>query len=289
MTSRVIIGAKGFKIKYIRKDKVMNERGTMKEPKKGSQRTYTSEQLDRIIKRVAIRTATVGLAAGIISGPIISGMAAGIKGIGTKAAIRNAAVMSETLEEQKQGLEGVVSVEDFDRLEELTNAIETYNKLKNKPNRSFNEEAAYLEAYNTIGNSRELVANYYESIIKNKIAEAFNIKDKNAIFLDNYKEYDGADIVEVTEIILPDGKELKKYSTLFSYDEIDEKLVEQIRNARGIYKNEFSGDKKISDRLVVAISRGIKEAQQFDSEYSASVNKKGKIVLRSKAQERDDR
>ena len=56
----------------------------------------------------------------------------------------------------------VVSIEDFDRLEELTNAIDMYSKLKNKPDKTFNEQEAYLEACNTIGNAKQLVTDNYK-------------------------------------------------------------------------------------------------------------------------------
>ena len=180
-------------------------------------RVYKSKQLEKkksLYKKLGLGAATVSLAAGIIGGPIISNMAKNIRNTNdTKAAIQMVADSEEYLESIKANpmMSKVVSAEDFDRLEELTNAIDTYNKYKNKVEPTFNEQEAYLEACNTIGNAKQLVTDNYNAIIKKKIAEAYGIKDPsdvNRIQVYCDEVFDGSEVSKVTEIKLPTGKQL---------------------------------------------------------------------------------
>ena len=147
---------------YHRKDKHMEKReltlNIRETNEQARRRVYKSKQLQKKIslyKKLGLGAATVSLAAGIIGGPIISNMAKNIRNTNdTKAAIQMVADSEEYLAGIKSNplMSQVVSIEDFDRLEELTNAIDMYSKLKNKPDKTFNEQEAYLEACNTIGN-----------------------------------------------------------------------------------------------------------------------------------------
>lgn len=99
-------------------------------------RVYKSKQLQKKIslyKKLGFGAATVSLAAGIIGGPIISNMVKDIKNThDIKEAIQIVADSEEYLAGIKSNplMSQVVSIEDFDRLEELTNAIDMYSKLK---------------------------------------------------------------------------------------------------------------------------------------------------------------
>ena len=114
----------------------------------------------------------------------------------------------------------VVSVEDFDRLEQFTNAITTYNTLKNKADKTFNEQEAYLEACNVIGNSKQLVTDNYNGIIKKKIAEAYGIKDPlqvSQIGVYSYEEVQGQELYLITEVDLPDGRKIINANACINY------------------------------------------------------------------------
>lgn len=240
------------------------------------------------------------MAAGIIGGPIISNMAKNIRNTNdTKAAIQMVADSEEYLESIKANpmMSKVVSAEDFDRLEELTNAIDTYNKYKNKVEPTFNEQEAYLEACNTIGNAKQLVTDNYNAIIKKKIAEAYGIKDPsdvNRIQVYCEEVFDGSEVSKVTEIKLPTGKELKSATSLFYSGSIDKKFVNEIQKSNELEKYNFSKDGKIPTETLDKIIENFADAQAFDTNYKLVTEKDGEKIKmqeieRSKSQERDDR
>lgn len=266
-------------------------------------RVYKSKQLGKkksLYKKLGLGAATVSLAAGIIGGPIISNMAKNIRNTNdTKAAIQMVADSEEYLESIKANpmMSKVVSAEDFDRLEELTNAIDTYNKYKNKVEPTFNEQEAYLEACNTIGNAKQLVTDNYNAIIKKKIAEAYGIKDPsdvNRIQIYCDEVFDGSEVSKVTEIKLPTGKELKSATSLFHSGSIDKKFVNEIQKSNELEKYHFSKDGKIPTEMLDKIIENFADAQAFDANYKLVTEKDGEKIKmqeieRSKSQERDDR
>ena len=266
-------------------------------------RVYKSKQLQKKIslyKKLGLGAATVSLAAGIIGGPIISNMAKNIRNTNdTKAAIQMVADSEEYLASIKANpmMSKVVSVEDFDRLEELTNAIDTYNKYKNKVEPTFNEEEAYLEACNTIGNAKQLVTDNYNAIIKKKIAEAYGIKDPsdvNRIQVYCDEVFDGSEVSKVTEIKLPTGQELKSATSLFYSGSIDKKFVSEIQTSTEHEQYHFSKDGKIPTETLDKIIENFADAQAFDANYKLVTEKDGEKIKmqeieRSKSQERDDR
>lgn len=266
-------------------------------------RVYKSKQLQKKIslyKKLGLGAATVSLAAGIIGGPIISNMAKNIRNTNdTKAAIQMVADSEEYLASIKANpmMSKVVSVEDFDRLEELTNAIDTYNKYKNKVETTFNEQEAYLEACNTIGNAKQLVTDNYNAIIKKKIAEAYGIKDPsdvNRIQVYCDEVFDGSEVSKVTEIKLPTGQELKSATSLFYSGSIDKKFVNEIQKSNELEKYHFSKDGKIPTEMLDKIIENFADAQAFDANYKLVTEKDGEKIKmqeieRSKSQERDDR
>ena len=266
-------------------------------------RVYKSKQLQKKIslyKKLGLGAATVSLAAGIIGGPIISNMAKNIRNTNdTKAAIQMVADSEEYLAGIKSNplMSQVVSIEDFDRLEELTNAIDMYSKLKNKPDKTFNEQEAYLEACNTIGNAKQLVTDNYNAIIKKKIAEAYGIKDPsdvNRIQVYCEEVFDGSEVSKVTEIKLPTGKELKSATSLFHSGSIDKKFVNEIQKSNELEKYHFSKDGKIPTEMLDKIIENFADAQAFDANYKLVTEKDGEKIKmqeieRSKSQERDER
>ena len=266
-------------------------------------RVYKSKQLQKKIslyKKLGLGAATVSLAAGIIGGPIISNMVKDIKNThDIKEAIQIVADSEEYLAGIKSNplMSQVVSIEDFDRLEELTNAIDMYSKLKNKPDKTFNEQEAYLEACNTIGNAKQLVTDNYNAIIKKKIAEAYGIKnpsDVNRIQVYCDEVFDGSEVSKVTEIKLPTGKELKSATSLFYSGSIDKKFVNEIQKSNELEKYNFSKDGKIPTETLDKIIENFADAQAFDTNYKLVTEKDGEKIKmqeieRSKSQERDDR
>ena len=266
-------------------------------------RVYKSKQLQKklsLYKKLGLGAATVSLAAGIIGGPIISNMAKNIRNTNdTKAAIQMVADSEEYLASIKANpmMSKVVSLEDVDRLEELANAIDTYSKYKNKVDPTFNEQEAYLEACNTIGNAKQLVSDNYNAIIKKKIAEAYGIKDPSdvnriQVYCDDV--FDGSEVSKVTEIKLPTGQELKSATSLFHNGSIDKKFVNEIQKSNELEKYHFSKDGKIPTATLDKIIENFADAQAFDANYRLVAEKYGeKITMqeieRSKSQERDDR
>lgn len=263
-------------------------------------RVYKSKQLEKKRRQLGLRIASIGLAAGIIGGPIISNMVKDIKNThDIKEAIQIVADSEEYLAGIKSNplMSQVVSIEDFDRLEELTNAIDMYSKLKNKPDKTFNEQEAYLEACNTIGNAKQLVTDNYNAIIKKKIAEAYGIKDPsdvNRIQVYCEEVFDGSEVSKVTEIKLPTGKELKSATSLFHSGSIDKKFVNEIQKSNELEKYHFSKDGKIPTETLDKIIENFADAQAFDANYKLVTEKDGEKIKmqeieRSKSQERDER
>lgn len=263
-------------------------------------RVYKSKQLEKKRRQLGLRIASIGLAAGIIGGPIISNMVKDIKNThDIKEAIQIVADSEEYLAGIKSNplMSQVVSIEDFDRLEELTNAIDMYSKLKNKPDKTFNEQEAYLEACNTIGNAKQLVTDNYNAIIKKKIAEAYGIKDPsdvNRIQVYCDEVFDGSEVSKVTEIKLPTGQELKSVTSLFYSGSIDKKFVNEIQKSNELEKYHFSKDGKIPTETLDKIIENFADAQAFDANYKLVIEKDGEKIKmqeieRSKSQERDDR
>lgn len=266
-------------------------------------RVYKSKQLEKKIslyKKLGLGAATVSLAAGIIGGPIISNMAKNIRNTNdTKVAIQMVADSEEYLASIKANpmMSKVVSLEDVDRLEELANAIDTYSKYKNKVDPTFNEQEAYLEACNTIGNAKQLVSDNYNAIIKKKIAEAYGIKDPsdvNRIQVYCDEVFDGSEVSKVTEIKLPTGQELKSATSLLYSGSIDKKFVNEIQKSNELEKYHFSKDGKIPTEALDKIIENFADAQAFDANYRLVAEKDGEKIKmqeieRSKSQERDDR
>ena len=253
-----------------------------------------------IYKKLGLGAATIGLAAGIVGGPIISNMAKGMKNVNdTKAAIQMAADSEEYLNSISQNpiMSKVITQEDVERLADLTQAITTYNSLKNKTDRTFNEEEAYLHACNTIGESKQLVTDNYNAIIKKKIAEAYGIKDPsdvNRIQVYCDEVFDGSEVSKVMEIKLPTGKELKSATSLFYSGSIDKKFVNEIQKSNELEKYHFSKDGKIPTETLDKIIENFADAQAFDANYKLVTEKDGEKIKmqeieRSKSQERDDR
>lgn len=253
-----------------------------------------------IYKKLGLGAATIGLAAGIVGGPIISNMAKGMKNVNdTKAAIQMAADSEEYLNSISQNpiMSKVITQEDVERLADLTQAITTYNSLKNKTDRTFNEEEAYLHACNTIGESKQLVTDNYNAIIKKKIAEAYGIKDPsdvNRIQVYCDEVLDGSEVSKVTEIKLPTGKELKSATSMFFSGSIDKKFVNEIQKSNELDEYVFSKDGKIPTETLEKIIENFEDAKAFNSNYKLVTEKNGekiqmKEIERSKSQDRDER
>ena len=253
-----------------------------------------------IYKKLGLGAATIGLAAGIVGGPIISNMAKGMKNVNdTKAAIQMAADSEEYLNSISQNpiMSKVITQEDVERLADLTQAITTYNSLKNKTDRTFNEEEAYLHACNTIGESKQLVTDNYNAIIKKKIAEAYGIKDPsdvNRIQVYCDEVFDGSEVSKVTEIKLPTGKELKSATSMFFSGSIDKKFVNEIQKSNELDEYVFSKDGKIPTETLEKIIENFEDAKAFNSNYKLVTEKNGEKIQmkeseRSKSQDRDER
>lgn len=281
------------------KRKILNSRRIKEQPARRYKGKPVQKKLS-IYKKLGLGAATIGLAAGIVGGPIISNMAKGMKNVNdTKAAIQMAADSEEYLNSISQNpiMSKVITQEDVERLADLTQAITTYNSLKNKTDRTFNEEEAYLHACNTIGESKQLVTDNYNAIIKKKIAEAYGIKDPsdvNRIQVYCDEVFDGSEVSKVTEIKLPTGKELKSATSMFFSGSIDKKFVNEIQKSNELDEYVFSKDGKIPTETLEKIIENFEDAKAFNSNYKLVTEKNGekiqmKEIERSKSQDRDER
>lgn len=281
------------------KREILNSRRIKEQPARRYKGKPVQKKLS-IYKKLGLGAATIGLAAGIVGGPIISNMAKGMKNVNdTKAAIQMAADSEEYLNSISQNpiMSKVITQEDVERLADLTQAITTYNSLKNKTDRTFNEEEAYLHACNTIGESKQLVTDNYNAIIKKKIAEAYGIKDPsdvNRIQVYCDEVFDGSEVSKVTEIKLPTGKELKSATSMFFSGSIDKKFVNEIQKSNELDEYVFSKDGKIPTETLEKIIENFEDAKAFNSNYKLVTEKNGeriqmKEIERSKSQDRDER
>lgn len=281
------------------KREITNSRRIKEQPARRYKGKPVQKKLS-IYKKLGLGAATIGLAAGIVGGPIISNMAKGMKNVNdTKAAIQMAADSEEYLNSISQNpiMSKVITQEDVERLADLTQAITTYNSLKNKTDRTFNEEEAYLHACNTIGESKQLVTDNYNAIIKKKIAEAYGIKDPsdvNRIQVYCDEVFDGSEVSKVTEIKLPTGKELKSATSMFFSGSIDKKFVNEIQKSNELDEYVFSKDGKIPTETLEKIIENFEDAKAFNSNYKLVTEKNGekikmKEIERSKSQDRDER
>lgn len=281
------------------KREILNSRRIKEQPARRYKGKPVQKKLS-IYKKLGLGAATIGLAAGIVGGPIISNMAKGMKNVNdTKAAIQMAADSEEYLNSISQNpiMSKVITQEDVERLADLTQAITTYNSLKNKTDRTFNEEEAYLHACNTIGESKQLVTDNYNAIIKKKIAEAYGIKDPsdvNRIQVYCDEVFDGSEVSKVTEIKLPTGKELKSATSMFFSGRIDKKFVNEIQKSNELDEYVFSKDGKIPTETLEKIIENFEDAKAFNSNYKLVTEKNGekiqmKEIERSKSQDRDER
>jgi hypothetical protein len=281
------------------KREILNSRRIKEQPARRYKGKPVQKKLS-IYKKLGLGAATIGLAAGIVGGPIISNMAKGMKNVNdTKAAIQMAADSEEYLNSISKNpiMSKVITQEDVERLADLTQAITTYNSLKNKTDRTFNEEEAYLHACNTIGESKQLVTDNYNAIIKKKIAEAYGIKDPsdvNRIQVYCDEVFDGSEVSKVTEIKLPTGKELKSATSMFFSGSIDKKFVNEIQKSNELDEYVFSKDGKIPTETLEKIIENFEDAKAFNSNYKLVTEKNGekiqmKEIERSKSQDRDER
>lgn len=281
------------------KREILNSRRIKEQPARRYKGKPVQKKLS-IYKKLGLGAATIGLAAGIVGGPIISNMAKGMKNVNdTKAAIQMAADSEEYLNSISQNpiMSKVITQEDVERLADLTQAITTYNSLKNKTDRTFNEEEAYLHACNTIGESKQLVTDNYNAIIKKKIAEAYGIKDPsdvNRIQVYCDEVFDGSEVSKVTEIKLPTGKEIKSATSMFFSGSIDKKFVNEIQKSNELDEYVFSKDGKIPTETLEKIIENFEDAKAFNSNYKLVTEKNGekiqmKEIERSKSQDRDER
>ena len=281
------------------KREILNSRRIKEQPARRYKGKPVQKKLS-IYKKLGLGAATIGLAAGIVGGPIISNMAKAMKNVNdTKAAIQMAADSEEYLNSISQNpiMSKVITQEDVERLADLTQAITTYNSLKNKTDRTFNEEEAYLHACNTIGESKQLVTDNYNAIIKKKIAEAYGIKDPsdvNRIQVYCDEVFDGSEVSKVTEIKLPTGKELKSATSMFFSGSIDKKFVNEIQKSNELDEYVFSKDGKIPTETLEKIIENFEDAKAFNSNYKLVTEKNGekiqmKEIERSKSQDRDER
>ena len=123
------------------------------------------------------------LAAGIVAGGItlISKMASDANSVTDP---KDAIVM---VDEHRQLLEEYPLMQqeqyndELERVDKLNDAITVYAELRDKDDRTLDEESKYIEASRTICESKDLVIDIYTDTIKSKVAEAYGITNPENI------------------------------------------------------------------------------------------------------------
>ena len=121
--------------------------------------------------------------------------------------------------------------EQMENVEKLEQAIQTYTSLRNKPNMMLEEQEAYTEAVKTIIDSKDFVIDLYEDVMANQIAQAYGIKNPEAIEIHDNINREGD---HRTVINLPDGRTIrpKDFFFLSSKDTLNGTAKQLIINAR---------------------------------------------------------
>lgn len=263
----------------------------------------TKAQRRKLAQQAKLRLASFALAAGIAIGAgtptLISTLAKNFNSAqDSKQAVQIASEFDGYINSIEQYSQ-ITSQEEVDQLRQLENAIQRYNILKYKTDKTFEEEQEYLDVCRTICESKSLVIDTYTDTIKNKIAEAYGITDPekiDSIEVHDYMSFDKGNgkYGHNREIKLPNYIEITENPS--SYSEFDVKmpkqLAENVTNARALLNVNYNfSEMSIKDLPVDQIIDTFQEALEFDN-YKIVRDADGNLSIEETQQEqtndRDD-
>lgn len=234
-------------------------------------------------KKIKLSVVSIALIAGIgaASVPAITTLANRANNIASsKEAIEIDASTQYFMEnlEQNAVMQSVISSENAMKLQNVNNAIVTYKTLKYKSDKTLSEQEQYLEAYRTICNSKDLIIDTYEGIIKTKIAEPYGIKDASKIDIEDVSDAKNG-VLHSPMITLPDGTKInsegKILNSLASMDKTLKNEIIKLYDAKGI-KIDLEGS-KLEELPVDQLIQIYEDSKAFEKEYSISKDNKGNL------------
>lgn len=170
--------------------------------------------------------------------------------------------------------------EQMENVEKLEQAIQTYTSLRNKPSMMVEEQEAYTEAVKTIIDSKDFVIDLYEDVMANQIAQAYGIKNPEAIEIHDNINREGD---HRTVINLPDGRTIhpKDFFFLSSKDTLNGTAKQLIINARELLDEDrnhtttnMENLKPVADKIIDTYQ----EVADLKENYKFYVNEKGQFV-----------
>ena len=234
-------------------------------------------------KKIKLSVVSIALIAGIgaASVPAITTLANRANNIASsKEAIEIDASTQYFMEnlEQNAVMQSVINSENAMKLQNVNNAIVTYKTLKYKSDKTLSEQEQYIEAYKTICNSKDLIIDTYEGIIKTKIAEPNGIKDASKIDIEDVPDAKNG-VLHSPMITLPDGTKInaegKILNSLASMDKTLKNEIIKLYDAKGI-KIDLEGS-KLEELPVDQLIQIYEDSKAFEKEYSISKDNKGNL------------
>ena len=263
----------------------------------------TRAQRKKMAQQAKLRLASIALAAGVAIGAgaptLISTL---VKNFNSAQDSKQAVVIASEFDDYITNIEQysqITSLEEVDQLRALENAIQRYNVLKYKSDKTFEEEEEYLDVCRTICESRTLVIDTYTDTIKNKVAEAYGITDPkeiDSIDVRDYMSYDKGNgkYNHKREIKLPNYIEITENPISNSKFDVKmpEQLAEHVTNARALLDVNYDfSEMSIKDLPVDQIIDTFQEALEFDN-YRIVRDAEGNLSMEEIQQEqtsdRDD-
>lgn len=217
------------------------------------------------------------LAAGIVAGGItlISKMASDANSVTDP---KDAIVM---VDEHRQLLEEYPLMQqeqyndELERVDKLNDAITVYAELRDKDDRTLDEESKYIEASRTICESKDLVIDIYTDTIKSKVAEAYGITNP-----ENIKQIEVKDNITFDEgpehnpiIELNNGTIISKTGK----NKMDKNIAKAIINARHLRDVDYSAEMQLKDLPTDEIVSTYTNAMKFGLQYDFSLDKDGDL------------
>ena len=254
---------------------------------------------------MALAGGAIGYVAGATTGPMISQMAKSFNSSNnTQASVELAAEYDNYLELVKSNLaqkesqienmsDGnsyaettkrlfkIEKQEKIDGVTGLNGAVKTYNELRYKKDRTFNEEKEFLDACQKICESEQVVIDVYTDAIVDKAADAYGfsegyMKSQIEVKAPGYYNKGNGKYEYVPQINIP-GKDVK----------LSKDLKKEVMNARCLLDEEYSFSTMSVDELPVdKIIDVYQDAIEFEN-YDITIGTQGELVMteRDKSEE----
>ena len=163
--------------------------------------------------------------------------------------------------------------EKIDGVTGLNGAVKTYNELRYKKDRTFNEEKEFLDACQKICESEQVVIDVYTDAIVDKAADAYGfgegyMKSQIEVKAPGYYNKGNGKYEYVPQINIP-GKDVK----------LSKDLKKEVMNARCLLDEEYSFSTMSVDELPVdKIIDVYQDAIEFEN-YDITIGTNGELVM----------